>query len=155
MRHFLSFFQHCVRWGNTSCKMTHSFSLDFEFLTTNKDIKIQCCICFESISFFMHCEGIHDAPLSRFSVFEALRCSEHVHGFSLDSDLLRTTTHSVLRIKIPKIISVTWVIFLEITTGKILFGFWFLNFDISSLKLLGWWLCQILTLKSWRIVVIL
>ena len=148
-------FQHCVRWGNTSCKMTHSFSLDFEFLTTNKDIKIQCCICFESISFFMHCEGIHDAPLSRFSVFEALRCSEHVHGFSLDSDLLRTTTHSVLRIKIPKIISVTWVIFLEITTGKILFGFWFLNFDISSLKLLGWWLCQILTLKSWRIVVIL
>ena len=32
-------------------------SLDFEFLTTNKDIKIQCCICFESISFFMHCEA--------------------------------------------------------------------------------------------------
>ena len=94
-----------VSLNRTQAKLTRP---DFEFLTTNKDIKIQCCICFESISFFMHCEGIHDAaPLSRFSVFEALGCGEHVHGFSLDSDLLRTTTHSVLRIKIPKIISVT------------------------------------------------
>ena len=85
----------------------------------------------------MHCEGIHDAPLSRFSVFEALRCSEHVHGFSLDSVLLRTTTHSVLRIKIPKIISVTWVIFLETTAGKNLFYIWFFEFWHIKFEIVG------------------